>query len=200
MEPGFPGDSWTPDCPWEAMDKFLTLLSCVASALPIELAYFYLSPWFFSPFPSASLPHSTDGMTKQVWGAELSVRVNSKEPPQKPNFPCLFNYILKLPLISTSLLSQKSDVATRDLPMSNRSFIIIFYFLLEKDSIICLHKKKSFLRVKVIICHDFYIPFAYRNTNYLVTHLTILPNIFTYKCGWRYNREKWFILMTTIQH
>lgn len=196
MEPGFPGDCWTPDCPWEAMDKFLTLLSCVAFALPIELAYLYLNPWFFSPFPSASLPHPTDRMRKQVWGAELSVRVNSKNPKKTPLFlVCLIIFR------NDHQLLLACSVKNQMWQCGNRSFIVIFYFLLEKQMASFAHiKSNPSLELKLIICHDFHIPCAYRNTNYLVTHLTILPNIFTYNSGWRCNREKWFILMTTIQH
>lgn len=115
--------------------------------LPCLLNCLHLNPLFFSPFPSASLPHPTDGIRKHLWGAELPVRgKQQKKNPKTPTFPCLFNSISEWPLTTISLPTQKSDVATWDLPMSNRSFILIFYFLLEKQmvSLACIKRNPSF--------------------------------------------------------
>lgn len=158
-------------------------------------------PMIFLTFPLCFSSPSHWSHEKTGVGGWAVCQSEQQKSQKNTTFPCLFNYILEWPSTTISLLSQKSDVAMWDLPMSNRSFIVIFYFLLEKQMASFAHiKSNPSLELKLIICHDFHIPCAYRNTNYLVTHLTILPNIFTYNSGWRCNREKWFILMTTIQH
>lgn len=47
MGPRFPGDGWTPACPWEAVNWFLVLL-CLCKWLLFSLFNsFYLNPWAF---------------------------------------------------------------------------------------------------------------------------------------------------------
>ena len=51
MEPCFPGDGWTPACPWEVVNEFLVLLCLHARLLLYLLNCSYLNPWVLHSFP-----------------------------------------------------------------------------------------------------------------------------------------------------
>lgn len=79
MRPSFPGDGWTPACPWQVRNEFLGLLCLPVQLLLYLLNCLYLNPWVFSP-------SSTEGgLSEQLCGACCQVGLNhstsyTKEP------------------------------------------------------------------------------------------------------------------------
>lgn len=79
MRPSFPGDGWTPACPWQVRNEFLGLLCLPVQHLLYLLNCLYLNRWVFSP-------SSTEGgLSEQLCGACCQVGLNhstsyTKEP------------------------------------------------------------------------------------------------------------------------